>query len=517
MIGKQHDLCPQIQDRKIGALVSNKAPSVRRRTSNHIDKKEGNILKIKRNSSGFNMKPSGGNHYKLDLLSRYRTKLLLALALVFLTATCLLPKKYFGSVSPAYSDAPGKVKTVTEPVSEDGTFAIVIDAGSTGSRIHILKFLDVEGELELEFDEFDQLKPGLSSYADKPKDAASSLKPLLDKALATVPKSVQKSTPIMVGATAGLRLLPDGKADIILDHVKDYLGKYPFSFSKEDVKILSGQDEGAFSWLTLNYLLGNLGKPYDQTVAAIDLGGGSVQQAFAMSPTELKDAPEADYITSLRGGGKEYNVYVHSYLGYGLMAARAAVLEIDPNGPDDDSHPCIHEGFKGKYKYGSEVYTAEGKDTGAQYDQCMATVLSALKKEESCGAPQPQCSFRGAWRGPRIPDVFYVSSYFWDRAADAGLLDDEKDTHAIVSPKHFKSLAEDVCDLDVHSVKKTYSRIQEEHSPYFCLDLTYAHTLLTGGFNIPEEQEITLVKKVKYKGEYIEVAWALGAAINMLS
>ena len=53
--------------------------------------------------------------------------------------------------------------------------------------------------------------------------------------------------------------------------------------------------------------------------------------------------------------------------GYGLMAARAAVLEIDPNGPEDDSHPCIHDGYTGKYTYGEEVYQAQGNQ--AQYDQ----------------------------------------------------------------------------------------------------------------------------------------------------
>lgn len=53
-----------------------------------------------------------------------------------------------------------------------------------------------------------------------------------------------------------------------------------------------GTEEGAFAWLTLNYLLGNLGKAPSSTVAAIDLGGGSVQQAFALPPDAAQAAPQ---------------------------------------------------------------------------------------------------------------------------------------------------------------------------------------------------------------------------------
>ena len=192
-------------------------------------------------------------------------------------------------------------------------YAIVIDAGSTGSRIHIFKFLVAGGQLELQFDKFDQLKPGLSSYKDDPPKAAESLKLLLDLALETVPQKLQASTSIMVGATAGLRLLPDGKADIILGEVRAYLKKYPFAHTDEDIKILSGVDEGAFAWLTLNYLLGRLGQAETDTVAAIDMGGGSVQEAYAVTPEEAKQAPKPDYVTTLKGGGKTYSVYVYRW------------------------------------------------------------------------------------------------------------------------------------------------------------------------------------------------------------
>jgi len=38
-------------------------------------------------------------------------------------------------------------------------------------------------------------------------------------------------------------------------------------------------------------------------------------------------------------------------------------------------------------------------------------------------AMQDQCAFNGAWGGGnRHPTAFYVSSYFWDRATDAGII-----------------------------------------------------------------------------------------------
>ena len=33
---------------------------------------------------------------------------------------------------------------------------------------------------------------------------------------------------------------------------------------------------------------------------------------------------------------------------------------------------------------------------------------------------QTECSFAGAWGGGHAPKAFYVSSYFWDRAVEAG-------------------------------------------------------------------------------------------------
>ena len=75
--------------------------------------------------------------------------------------------------------------------------------------------------------------------------------------------------------------------------------------------VFAGSDEGAFAWLTLNYLLGFLGKDGADTMAAIDLGGGSVQEAFALTDAQATAAPDPLYVTQLSGGGRTYSVYVH--------------------------------------------------------------------------------------------------------------------------------------------------------------------------------------------------------------
>ena len=124
--------------------------------------------------------------------------------------------------------------------------------------MHIFRFEQDTGKLV--DDTFEQLKPGLSSYADEPDKAGASLQPLLEKAMETIPEGQRAETPVEVRATAGLRLLkPQTKSDDLLESVRETLKTYPFAFDTErDVSIMGGEDEGAFQWLALNYLLNRL-------------------------------------------------------------------------------------------------------------------------------------------------------------------------------------------------------------------------------------------------------------------
>jgi Golgi nucleoside diphosphatase len=80
-------------------------------------------------------------------------------------------------------------------------YAIVIDAGSSGSRVSIYTVQEVNGAAQdLLSTSGEKTEPGLSSYGADAAAAAASLRPLLDAAVAAVPPAERGATPVVVGA-----------------------------------------------------------------------------------------------------------------------------------------------------------------------------------------------------------------------------------------------------------------------------------------------------------------------------
>lgn len=400
-------------------------------------------------------------------------------------------------------------------------FAVVFDAGSSGSRVHVFCFdhnldlVPIGNDLEL----FVQKKPGLSAYATNPKAAANSLSSLLVQAEAVVPKELMHYTPVKVGATAGLRQLEGNASDKILQAVRDFLkNKSQLKSDGDWVTVLDGNQEGAYQWVTINYLLGNLGKKYSSTVGVVDLGGGSVQMAYAISESDAAKAPKVSdgqnsYVQEMYLKGRKYYLYVHSYLHYGLLAARAEILKVT----EGAANPCVLAGHHVAYKYGGASYKASALPVGSSVDKCRVVAAKALRLNEST-CTHMKCTFGGIWNGGRGDGQknLFVASFFFDRAAEAGIVDSNLDV-AKVRPVDYEGAARRACASGLEDAKSTFPRVDQDNLPYLCMDLTYQYTLLVDGFGLNPQQEITLVKKIKYQNSLVEAAWPLGSAIEVAS
>ncbi|KAF2871534.1 guanosine-diphosphatase [Massariosphaeria phaeospora] len=503
------------------------------------------------NSTGFMNDPKGAMNQGQRL--RY-LKTGGIIAFILLILYFVAPRDGFSRAAAGGGNtaAPGADAKCTTSYSKEKPliqYALMIDAGSTGSRIHVYKFNNCgpTPELESEIFEMTEKKPGgsgLSSFDDDAEGAAESLDVLMNKAVDSVPDSYRSCTPVAVKATAGLRKLGDLKSNNTLKAVRQRLEtKYPFAVVAEDkggVEVMDGKDEGVYAWITANYLLGKIGGPdKTPTAAVLDLGGGSTQIVF--EPTFPESASggmppklaEGDHKYELNFGGRDFTLYQHSYLGYGLMEARnnlhSTVLDsIYQDHKEEESkdwlkqplvNPCIAPKMSREvevhlpddHPLGTTVTVNMTGPTEAAPAQCRAFAEKTLHKDAECKVAP--CAFRGIHQ-PSIQQTFaredvYLFSYFYDRTQPLGMPES-------FSLQELKDLAARVCHgedaWDVFgSVEGAMKQLKGR--PEWCLDLNFQLALLHTGYEMPIEREVKIAKKIKGN----ELGWCLGASLPLLN
>lgn len=378
-------------------------------------------------------------------------------------------------------------RTYEQNIADPSIFyAIVFDAGSTGSRIHVYKFTRKNEKLELLFELFEQIKPGLSSFADDVSGGVGTIDRLLDYAREYIPKEDWSSTPLELKATAGLRLLPEEKANAILDGVKNLLHNSPFKVGDRAVEIMEGSDEGVFAWMTVNFLLGALGgSGIANSKPTIDLGGGSMQLTFHPKDSATVSAAPEGYVIKRTLFGETFDIYSHSYLGLGLMSAREKLFGGPPPSKTQITQvlsPCFPPGKKIEWSNAGSAYSISGADGGFQ--GCLGMAKSAVNK---INIDKPK---------EITNDDVYAFSYYFDKAADAGLIDPEKGGK--IKVKDFVTGAEAACT--------NFGKDE-----WLCTDLSLICALLES-LGLPEEQGLQVYKKINGG----ETAWALGDSFQLI-
>lgn len=195
----------------------------------------------------------------------------------------------------------------------------VIDAGSTGSRLHIYSYsLDNQkNPTEITDQWVKKIKPGFANVGITQTEVDAYLNTLFVD-------SPVNDIPVYFYATAGMRLLSEAKQQTLYAYLQDWFNRHP-SWHLQSAKTLTGKQEGIYGWLAVNYQLGTLDAPLKKTIGVMDMGGASVEIVFPIADKKTVDG--SDTVTvNIRG--KAVTLFSHSFLGLGQTELSHQFLDI---------------------------------------------------------------------------------------------------------------------------------------------------------------------------------------------
>ncbi|XP_043912866.1 ectonucleoside triphosphate diphosphohydrolase 1 isoform X3 [Protopterus annectens] len=415
------------------------------------------------------------------------------------------------------------------PLPENVKYGIVLDAGSSHTSVFVYSW---PGEKENDTGVVKQVThcnvngSGISSYANKVQNAGKSLQNCMDKAMEDIPKRRHSETPVYLGATAGMRLLELQNAtlsDGVLASVKHTLSSYPFNF--QGARIISGQEEGAYGWITINYLLETFFEPQSifrseltNTYGALDLGGASTQITFV--PEEQIESPQN--LSYFRLYGRSYNVYTHSYLCYGKDQALRVMLakqQQESNGSNIIRTPCFYKDFEMNY---TDVYSSPC--TASYLKEDMNSNISILVVGEGDAEKCRQnlknlfnkstcrfsnCGFNDVFQ-PHVFGKFGAFSAFYYVMRTLNASDTPLPLHEI------KERTKVFCKKTWQQVKQENAHVKEKYLKYLmetCFSANYILMLLEYGYKFSNEtwENIEFRRKIKNT----DAGWTLGYMLNL--
>ena len=406
-------------------------------------------------------------------------------------------------------------------------YSIVIDAGSKGSRVIIFKW-QPETSLPRKTIQIPiqvaakAVNPGLAAFALNATVVKDPLKELIDFAVDVLEplSSVYDLIPVYLKATAGLRdLIPTARDGIMRETIQFISGYSPFYFKPDHALVISGEEEGAYGWLTVNALKGVLGKDSgESTYGIIDLGGASMQVSFV--PETNHYVLQNCYPLTLTDQ-TTYRLYAKSYLHYGIVEAnrRLAANIITENILKVDSvraieNPCFYSGMEFTPDFATDEYKIpiSVKMTGSgDFSECVRALKRLFDKDDiQCWVRD--CTFDGVYQ-PRLDSRPFIG------AGNVGKILQIAGVPARSSLKNIRAVAIRICSMTYEHIQSEFLNESTKTQKDLCFSISYIYTLLTYGlgFTISDVSDPTQNQsQIEFTGfiDHTKVDWALGAIIH---
>ncbi|XP_015804642.2 ectonucleoside triphosphate diphosphohydrolase 3 [Nothobranchius furzeri] len=409
-------------------------------------------------------------------------------------------------------------------------FGIVIDSGSSRSNVYLYEWPgEKENETGIVTERMNCKVKGVSisgMKVDPIKDEETwkGFNRCMDDIIKSIPEAKHKTTPLFLGATAGMRLLQEEnkqRSEEVMESLRGYLTSLPFNF--QNASIMTGQEEGLYGWITVNYLMGNfleknLWNAYvhpqgAKTVGSMDLGGASTQIAFQVQ--ERGNGP--DYL-QVKLYGYPYTVYTHSFLCYGKNEADKRILDKivqESSNPTSIVNPCYPRGYNTTLNV-SEIYDTECTKKARTYNPDQKLYLVGAPDSEKCGeivksifdfktCSTSHCSFDGVEQPPVTGEFMAYAGFYY--LAQALMVNGTSDLD------QFKASVENFCQTPWTVLKQQKSLIADKHLRTYCYSTRYILTLLADGYKFNKEtwKNIHFEKTIKET----HIGWSLGYMLSL--
>lgn len=354
------------------------------------------------------------------------------------------------------------------PCKEHQCIAIV-DAGSTGSRIHIYSYETDNTHSPINISEVwsKKIKPGFANIEPN----QNTIDAYLTTLLAGAPT---QNIPLYFYATAGMRLLPPTKQKMYYQELQHWFTQQD-QWQLVDSKTITGNEEALFGWLAVNYHLGTLRSVQKQSIGVMDMGGASVQIVFPVQKNQGRNSKSQVEIDLY---GQHINLSVHSFLGLGQTEMSHQFL---------NSEPC----------FANEFPLPDGEMGQGNAQSCEQEVSSLMNSVHGVNtAIQPLLASNPV-------DIWYSMGGISDMA-DSKVFQFEN--NQLTNQQLLEQADNNVCHQQWDNLNAQYPN--DDYIYKYCLFSAYYYALMVDGYGFYPEQTI------HYLPPKQDIDWTMGVVLH---